>query len=207
MITAHCKINNHEIALNEQVLYRSATTDLPLNKFLRQASKGLNISYPKLRKMDLMCQAAVIAAECIAQDQDFSARYKGTSTGILLCNQSASLYTDMDYQQSLNSFPSPGLFVYTLPNIAVGEIAIRNGIQGENAFFIQDQFDASFFSTYTQLLMETEGLDCCLVGWLEADPDNCNVILSLVEKPKETHTKAAAYSALQQNFERIFNAA
>ena len=205
MITAHCKINNKEIALNQNVVYRTSTPDLPLNKFLREASKGLNISYPKLRKMDSMCQAAVIAVECIARDQAFGERYDRSSTGILLCNQSASLYTDINYQKSLSSFPSPGLFVYTLPNIAVGEIAIRNGIQGENAFFVQDQFDASFFSNYTQLLMENEGVDCCLVGWLEANPDDCNVILSLVEKPKEENTKAAAYAALQQNFEQIFN--
>ena len=37
-------------------------------------------------------------------------------------------------QHADSYYPSPALFVYTLPNIVTGEIAIRNKYYGETSF-------------------------------------------------------------------------
>jgi hypothetical protein len=68
----------------------------------------------------------------ILKDEDHS------RTALVFANRSSSLDTDFKYQESINSqenyFPSPAVFVYTLPNICVGEISIKHKMQTENAF-------------------------------------------------------------------------
>ena len=60
------------------------------------------------------------------------------SVCLLLCNANSSLDTDLRYFDTISQMASPALFVYTLPNIVIGEICIRNGFQGENMFLIRD---------------------------------------------------------------------
>jgi hypothetical protein len=67
------------------------------------------------------------------------------ATGIVLSNSNASLDADIKYYDSVANIPSPALFVYTLPNIVIGEISIKHSFKGENAFFIFDSFDARFY--------------------------------------------------------------
>ena len=89
--------------------------------------------YPKFFKMDTLCRLGFIAAELLLKDEQVEA--------VILANRSASIKNDTDYLATItgdNYYPSPALFVYTLPNIVTGEIAIRHHIQGETAFYILD---------------------------------------------------------------------
>src|SRR3712207_7060242 len=51
-----------------------------------------------------------------------------------------TLFRSQAYEQTIchraQFFPSPSVFVYTLPNIVTGEIAIRNHYHGETHFFV-----------------------------------------------------------------------
>ncbi|MBX9448628.1 MAG: hypothetical protein KL787_02435 [Taibaiella sp.] len=67
---------------------------------------------------------------------------------VLLCffaNQSSSLDTDIRHQNSIQDpgqfYPGPAIFVYTLPNIAIGEVSIRHQLQTESMFLIQEVYD------------------------------------------------------------------
>ena len=66
-----------------------------------------------------------------------------------------------------NYYPSPAVFVYTLPNIATGEIAIRNGFHGETAYFALPAFEAD----RVRRLVCTAGTDpettALVGGWIE----------------------------------------
>ena len=96
--------------------------------------------YPKFFKMDTLSRLGFIAAELILKEY----RVQNTEyrpDAIILANRSASIKNDTDYLATItgeNYYPSPALFVYTLPNIVTGEIAIRHHIQGETAFYILD---------------------------------------------------------------------
>jgi hypothetical protein len=72
----------------------------------------------------------------------------------------------MEYWESAQSIASPALFVYTLPNIMMGEIAIRNKIKGENLFFIAEDFDSDLLLQQTELVFQYSPAKVAVVGWV-----------------------------------------
>jgi len=82
----------------------------------------------------------------------------------------------------VKSIPSPALFVYTLPNIVIGEICIRHNFKGENAFFIFDRFDAGFMQQYVSNMINNDILQSCICGWVDVLGDDYKAVLFLVEK-------------------------
>ena len=62
---------------------------------------------------------------------------------------------------------SPAVFVYTLPNVVLGEICIRHKIQGENTFFVRRQSDAASLEDYARIVMAKGKLRTCIIGWCE----------------------------------------
>jgi 3-oxoacyl-[acyl-carrier-protein] synthase-1 len=107
--------------------------------------RSLQIDYPKFFKMDGLSKLGFLAAEMIFKDDQnrFEPR---EDIAVIGFNRSSSLDTDTQYQATIgnneNYFPSPSLFVYTLPNIVTGEIAIRNNLLGETSFYICEAFNA-----------------------------------------------------------------
>ena len=86
----------------------------------------------------------------------------------------SSLQTDENYQATTldeNGSPSPSLFVYTLPNIVIGELCIRHKIKGEHAFFVAEVFNATFICQYVNDLMATGKIETCAIGWVESYAD------------------------------------
>jgi len=130
----------------------------------------------------------------------------GDRTGIIFANAASSLDTDRNYQRSIddrgNYFPSPSVFVYTLPNIVMGEICIRHQIYGENTFFIQEKFDIPFIHHYVDLLFENGILDRCPTGWIEMDGDDYEAVLYLAEKTAGDNVEIAIFDA--ENMKRIY---
>jgi hypothetical protein len=58
-------------------------------------------------------------------------------------SENGCLESDVNHQLEVNKkSPSPAVFVYTLSNIVIGEISIRNKWYGESIFFI-DNFDSN----------------------------------------------------------------
>ncbi len=113
---------------------------------------------------------------------------------IVLSNRASSLDTDRRYQQSIsdehNFYPSPAVFVYTLPNICIGEISIRHTLRSENSFFIFDSFNPLFLTDYANSLLHTEKADEVLCGWVDVDEDRYEAFLYLVSaNGKYPHTE------------------
>lgn len=149
--------------LNTEIVFESPAANF--SDFAKEAYKSLELGYPKFHKMDNLSKLAFLASEMILKDEDHS------RTALVFANRSSSLDTDFRYQQSINSeenyFPSPAVFVYTLPNICVGEISIRHRMQTENAFFVLDEFDEEFLSTYSAQILHSGKADRVLCGWVE----------------------------------------
>ena len=89
----------------------------------------------------------------------------------MLANRSSSLHTDNIYQESVAHKPSPAIFVYTLPNIVIGEICIRHGFKGEGVFYIQEDYNREALWEHASLLLERGEAHWCLSGWVEMDVD------------------------------------
>src|SRR5690606_22028679 len=104
------------------------------------------------------------------------------SLSVVLSNADGSLDTDLKFDRSCQNAASPSLFVYTLPNIVVGEICIRHGIRGENAFFVSDSFDAELMCSYVELVLSQPQTKVCLAGWINVVGEQHDVLVYLVEK-------------------------
>ena len=145
--------------------------------------------------MDRLSKLGFLAAEGLAKDSRLMQRYTPQQVALVLSNAHASLDTDLDYFQSTKTMASPALFVYTLTNIVAGELCIRHGIKGENAFFVFPQFDAIQLSDYVEMVMASEKTGACIAGWVDVMGDQHDVFLYLVEK--QGNENALEHSAEQ----------
>ena len=64
----------------------------------------------------------------------------------------------------------------------IGEICIRNGFKGENAFFVFNAFDATFMEQYVSHLLDNQLAQACICGWVELLKEEYSANLMLVEK-------------------------
>lgn len=163
-----CLIEDSTVSVDGKVLFKSEAGNFV--DFAKQAYKHFEISYPKFHKMDDLTKLAFLGAEIVLNTENQS------DTALVLANKSSSLDTDVRHQQSIgdpeNYFPSPAVFVYTLPNICVGEIAIRHTLQTENAFFVMEEFDEFFLNQYAQNLIDANKATQVLCGWVELYGNN-----------------------------------
>ena len=106
--------------------------------------------------------------------------------GVLLSNAASSLHTDIRHQTIIDEAgdenASPAVFVYTLPNVVLGEICIRHKIQGENTFFIDQYFQADKIEKYACIAMEKQKLKGCIIGWCELIGNQYKAEFKLIEK-------------------------
>ncbi len=182
MTISHCRITKSSILLNGKTVFRADQEFEDLRDFLKAAYRTLDMDYKKFFKMDTLSQAAIIGTEYLNTTTGFNQIYNGNEVGIVFGNSSSSLATDMNYHTTISDFPSPGLFVYTLPNISIGEVAIRHKISGENVFFVLNDYDDELFEQYVDMLMGNESLKCCIAGWLEIDEKDPDIHFTLVER-------------------------
>lgn len=131
--------------------------------------------------MDNLCKLGFLASEILLDNREIKSAYGAAGVGIVLSNTNASLDADIAYFSSVKNIPSPALFVYTLPNIVIGEISIRHGFKGENAFFVSEGFDADLLEFYVNDLFNRGRIQCCIAGWAEFLEDSYEAVLYLVE--------------------------
>ena len=183
--TASCVIRDNRVTKNGELLWEAAP-EVELPDFLRGAYDHFSGQYSKFHKMDNLCKLGWLAAEVLLLEKPLDG-YAPEETGLVLANRSASLDTDLKYYATVKEFPSPALFVYTLPNIVMGEISIRHGFKGENVFFTTPAYDAALVNAYVKQLFAENAVAACLCGWVEVIDQQYEVILHLVEKNKQTY--------------------
>jgi hypothetical protein len=177
-ISSNCNITGGKVFKNTDTQFADA---LPLAAFLLSVYQHFKFSYPKFYKMDNLSKLGWLAAEVLLQNVDKS-RYQPEKVGLVLANRNSSLDNDLKFAQTLNDIPSPSVFVYTLPNIVIGEICIKHKFKGEHSFYIQDKFDADMIHEQVSYLMEQNILQACICGWVDVLGDDYNASLFLIEK-------------------------
>lgn len=178
-IKSSCVISNYSIRKNSADLFTGS--EQLLQDFMIAAYKHFNFEYPKFYKMDSLSKLGWLGTELLLQEFDKSV-YEPEDIGVVLSNANSSLDTDLRYFESVKSYPSPALFVYTLPNIVIGEICIRHNLKGENAFFVSERFDANFIEQYVSGLINNNILQTCICGWVDVLKEHHSAALFLVEK-------------------------
>lgn len=181
-ITSSCVISSNAVYKNEEQLFENKQADL--QDFLLSVYNHFQIKYPKFYKMDNLSKLGWLATEILLKDSFDANAYNPVDIGVVLSNANASLDTDIRYFETTKEIASPALFVYTLPNIVTGEICIRHGFKGENAFFVSAKFDAAFIEHYVTNLLNSNILKTCICGWVELLGNQYQTALFLVETDK-----------------------
>ncbi|MBW6481807.1 MAG: 3-oxoacyl-ACP synthase [Vicingaceae bacterium] len=174
-ITSYCHILSDECWVNgKKIALQDSDDDIT-----KQLYNYLEMDYPKFFKMDRLSKTAFLGAELIKNNNLALLNYKDDEVGLLFSNPISSAETDLNFLKSYQNggMPSPALFVYTLPNILLGEIAIRNKWYGESVFTVSENFDAAYFLSYCNMLLN-KCQEAVLCGWIK----NNETFLFLVEK-------------------------
>ena len=143
--------------------------------------------YPKFFKMDTLSKLGFVASEMLLKDEGEERFVPREDRAVVLFNRTASLQADTNYQVTIqdpeNFFPSPAAFVYTLPNIVTGEIAIRNKFYGETSFIVMESCDAQIMARQLMNAFQDPMTQSILGGWLDCtDENHFEARLFLVEK-------------------------
>ena len=146
--------------------------------------RALQVEYPKFFKMDGLSKLGFLASEFILRET--KNRYEPREDVAIICfNCSSSIDIDTQYQATIQSpdnfFPSPSLFVYTLPNIVNGEIAIRNKFFGETFLYICRFFDARQIVDTVKNVFYDHAINAVLTAWIEYNDEKKEVFMMWIE--------------------------
>lgn len=182
VIRKYCCIHAGKCFLDGALLFQSEQETA--KEFLAELYREIKPEYPKFFKMDVLAKARLPGCRIVDERDRTRGRPENRS---VFCHACSCLDTDRHYQDTIGEayFPSPSVFVYTLPNIVLGEICIRHRIFGENTFFVAPEFPVSQLRRYTEQVFADSGLERALVGWLECEGNTCEVMALLVEKQGE----------------------
>lgn len=195
-ISSSCVINKYQVFRKAELLFEDIVGG---GDWLVTLYKHFQFNYPRFYKMDPLSKLGWLATEILLRD-GFTNSYRSEDVGIVLLNKSSSLDTDLKYFESTKSIASPALFVYTLPNIVMGEISIRHQFKGENELFVSEKFDSFFLHNFVQGLFNEGSVESCICGWLEFFASGIEASFYLVEKTGPVN----AIPFTQENINKIY---
>lgn len=128
--------------------------------------------WPKFFKMDTLSKLGFVAVEKLLKGEGVTVDPE--KTALILANRSSSIVNDRAYQATIadkaNYYPSPALFVYTLPNIVTGEIAIRHHFYGETSFYVLG--NEAEMQPVVESTLRRSKVNQAIVGWVECTDKN-----------------------------------
>lgn len=201
--TVETKVQSHKFSISHRVILNQNSLvidgeSIPVqesgDKLLTALYKEKIGDYPKFYKMDSLTKLGFLATELLLQAENNTEPENTASRAVAFFNQKASLKTDLAYLDTIkdadNFFPSPSLFVYTLPNIVTGEIAIRHHYLGETAFYILTKQDWDRINDIVECMFCDNQTESVIAGWVEySDSNDFEANIFIANKPSELWKK------------------
>ena len=183
--TQTVRITPDGVWLNSQPLHPEETNNT--TSLLTTLYKKYAGDYPKYYKMDGLCRLGFVASELLLQAEGKERFTPCDDRAVVLFNRSSSISADRKYLESIedesNYYPSPSVFVYTLPNIVTGEIAIRNHYHGETSFYILPEKDEQQMKEVMESTFMDPTTKSMLTGWIDyEDEHHFEAELRIVER-------------------------
>lgn len=171
------RITPEEVILDQRKIWEGKEElgeqeGLEHHSLLTSLYKQMIGDYPKFYKMDGLSRLGFVASEILLNAEKEETEEE---RAIIFFNHSSSIASDRNYKESINDknnyFPSPSIFVYTLPNIVTGEIAIRNHFHGETSFFILPDKDEKMMEEILQASCRDDQSKSFLTGWIDYEDE------------------------------------
>ncbi|MCP4121057.1 MAG: hypothetical protein GY751_04835 [Bacteroidetes bacterium] len=170
-----CELNSRGL-FKDGILEKSVSQKISqeeVNLLVKQIYRDLDIGYRKFYKMDIYCKTAMVLNHLLPKPGLESS--DPGRVGVFLANKTGCTATDINYfKENTNTdfWASPAKFVYTLPNIMIGELCIKNGIQGENLYFNMIDFNKENLINAVELHVLGTDTDYALCGWIDPFDEN-----------------------------------
>ncbi len=180
-VKARVSITPEKVVVGEKILnFDSVGAELLVEVYRKNVG-----GYPKFFKMDPLARLGFVASELLLGEES-PRRTDCEDRAVILFNRSGSLADDVEYQKTIEEdgfFPSPAVFVYTLPNIVTGEIAIRNKYYGETSFYVLEDRNVEVMKEIVGQAFQDPVTESAIAGWLEcSDSEHFEAELYLIEK-------------------------
>ncbi|MGN0281674.1 MAG: beta-ketoacyl synthase N-terminal-like domain-containing protein [Prevotella sp.] len=131
--------------------------------------------YPKYYKMDPLSRLGFVATELLVKPSGLSSA-ELEHCAVAFAGSRGSWADDCKHQATIadenDFFPSPAVFVYTLPNIVTGEIAIRHKIYGETMFYYLSEEHSDQTWQLLELSFDDPQTNMVIGGWLDYTDEN-----------------------------------
>ncbi len=177
-LQSFAQIDAKGFRLNGKTLLPYHSTD-----FLKKIYQQQKLQYPKFHKMDTLCQMGLLASEIILKEDNLIESIESHEIALLFANAQSSLQSDQTHILNFSeNQASPANFVYTLPNIVLGEICIRHKLYSETNFYIFENFDIEKLLKQATILLSTTQHKMCLLGWIDSIEEKPNCHLFLLNK-------------------------
>lgn len=176
------EITPDSVVLNGEPIQTKATGVELLTELYRHYVND----YPKFFKMDELSKLGFVASELLLKGEE-EHHEEQEDRAVILFNRSSSICNDRKYQKTIQHdddfYPSPSIFVYTLPNIVTGEIAIRHHYYGETALYVLDQADEQLMNDVVMAVFADSFTKSVLTGWLDCETrDQFTARICIIEK-------------------------
>ena len=185
-------LNQGYVSVNGRELEHEASG----NALLTELYRNHIADWPKFFKMDTLSKAGFVASELLIKElgeHRLGSEEFAQGRAMVLFGATASLCADRNYQETIqdkdNYYPSPALFVYTLPNIVTGEIAIRNHWRGETSFYVTEAPDAAQMAFHLACAFQDQVTDSILAGWVDSSRnDDFQAFMTVVRREDAADT-------------------
>lgn len=192
------------VAGNNVLSINLDSTEMTDGNILTAIYRKIGVDYPKFFKMDAFSKTGVLLSDLLFYQQNSQKVNDVKNKGaVIVFSISGTYQTDVKFENTIsdaqNFFPSPAIFVYTLPNIVTGEIALRHGMHGETAYYSTQKFNPAQIESIVSDAIPNDS--CVFVAWIDCDsPQQYGIMFVVANSNDEiSHTFNA------QNLEDIYN--
>lgn len=170
--THHVHILPSSIEIDGKKIETKATG----KQMLTELYKSHVANYPRFYKMDMLGRLGFIATELLLNAEGKERFVENSDHAVIFIGRSGSIVADKVYYKTIKDskdyFPSPERFVYTLPNISTGKIAIRNHYHGETTYYSIAKKDESMINQIVRSAFLDTDTQSVVGGWLECEEEN-----------------------------------
>ncbi|MBQ0006535.1 MAG: hypothetical protein KBS57_03925, partial [Alistipes sp.] len=125
-------------------------------------------------KMDLFSRLVYVTTALLIKDK--LPQHASEEVSMTVFNKTSSILADRQHLASFRNsdafYPSPSVFINTLPNVVMGELALQYGIKGETSFIILPRRDDSLIRDITDSVIADSPARYFITGWADAGTEN-----------------------------------
>lgn len=129
---------------------------------------------PKFYKMDSFSRLVYVAATLVLEKH--IEKYDPTRVAMVIFTLNGSVLADRKHLSTFSNpdefYPSPAVFINTLPNVVLGEIATRNNIKGETTIVILPEHNEEMMKTIIESTLSQTNPQALICGWVDCEAED-----------------------------------